>query len=152
MNVAKCLTLLNWIRFPWLHFLLDCGLSLFSSSCLCHQTTWQPPLTPWLGGWEGRALNSCWPRMCFPSTSINWEEPWVVNPGSGTTQRSLFAITQTTAGTPAWGDAAWWGRVNVWVCPSSLHREVQGPRLQVSCLDHTAHALWISGGKTTSSL
>lgn len=114
-----------------------------------HVTT---PPHPWLGGWEGRALNSCWPRMCFPSTSINWEEPWVVNPGSGTTQRSLFAITQTTAGTPAWGDAAWWGRINVWACPSSLHREVQGPRLQVSCLDHTAHALWISGGKTTSSL
>lgn len=51
----------------WLHFPLNCGLPLSSSSCLCHQPTWGThPL--------GAPLNSCWPWMCLPSTSVNWEE------------------------------------------------------------------------------
>lgn len=146
MNVAECLTLLNWIKFPCCPFpwTVVCPFPVHPACAI------RPRDSPPHGG-RG-ALNSCWPRMCFPSTSENWEEPWVVNPGSGTAQRSLFALTQTTAGTPAWGDAAWWGRVSVWVCPSSPHSGVQGPRLQVSGLEHTAHALWVSAGKTTSSL
>lgn len=62
--------------------------------------------------------------------------PWVVNPGSGTAQRSLFALTLTTAGTPAKRDGTWWGRG---MCePPHLppHRGVQGPRPQVSRLAH----------------
>lgn len=145
MNVAKCLTLLNWIKFPWLHFPLDCGLSLSSSSCLCHQTTWHPPHL----GVGGGALNSCWPRMCFPSTSVNWEEPMGCKSWIWDSPKVFVCTNPDNSWDSSLGRRSLVGEVNVWVCPSSLHRGVQGPRLQVSCLEHIVHPLWISGGKTT---
>lgn len=123
MSVAKCFTLQSRIKL--------CFGSTFPWPVVCPS-----PVHPACPPPRGPHLTLADLEGVFLALLQPGRSPWVVNPGSGTAQRSLFALTLTTAGTPAKRDGTWWGRG---MCePPHLppHRGIQGPRPQVSPLAH----------------
>lgn len=115
---AKCLALLNWTHIlVWLRFPLDCGL--------CHQTMDLP----------------CWPRICLPSTPVNWEELMDCNFWIWTAQRSLHQSRKQLEHQPRKTYLAGRGNVGASLSSSSSIEGAQSPRSRVFYLGHIPYFL-----------
>lgn len=130
MTVAKYLALTNWIK-----FCSGCafpGLRFASLQFILPLSSDHVTLSPQLP----RGLPCLIPAdlECLSSSPVNWGEPMGCKSQIWDSAK-IFAPIQTTAGTPAKGDAAWRGKGNDWAVSSSSHpleeSNVQGCRSPV---------------------